>query len=130
MPDDLPPALPSMWNSLRLGFAAEPMLMVVSFVFSLAAALPDALFALWLKLVADGLLGHHRTELRLAALGLGASAIATWLLKVTSDRTQRRFRDRATIALEAHVARLQATVPTIELHERPEYLDRLAVLRD
>ena len=47
-----------------------------------------------------------------------------------SDRTQRRFRDRVTIALESHVARLQASVATIEHHERPEYLDRLAVLRD
>jgi len=33
-------------------------------------------------------------------------------------------------ALESHVARLQATVATIAHHERPEYLDRLAVLRD
>jgi ATP-binding cassette subfamily B protein len=46
------------------------------------------------------------------------------------DRTQRRFRDRVTIALESHVAHLQASVATIEHHERPEYLDRLAVLRD
>ena len=35
-----------------------------------------------------------------------------------------------TIALESHVARLQASVATIEHHERPEYLDRLAVLRN
>jgi ATP-binding cassette subfamily B protein len=49
---------------------------------------------------------------------------------VVSDRTQRRFRDRITIALEAHVATLLASVGTLELHERPEYLNRLAVLRD
>ena len=35
-----------------------------------------------------------------------------------------------TIALESHVARLQASVATIEHHERPEYLNRLAMLRD
>jgi ATP-binding cassette subfamily B protein len=35
-----------------------------------------------------------------------------------------------TIALESHVARLQASVATIAHHERPEYLDRLAMLRD
>ena len=58
------------------------------------------------------------------------SAAATWFLRVISDRTQRRFRDRVTIALESHVARLQASVATIEHHERPEYLDRLAMLRD
>ena len=47
-----------------------------------------------------------------------------------SDRTQRRFRDRLTIALESHVAFLQASVATIEHHERPEYLNRLSVLRN
>jgi ATP-binding cassette subfamily B protein len=34
------------------------------------------------------------------------------------------------LALEVHVARLQASVATIAHHERPEYLDRLAMLRD
>ena len=58
------------------------------------------------------------------------SAAATWFLRVISDRMQRRFRDRLTIALESHVARLQASVATIEHHERPEYLNRLAMLRD
>ena len=43
---------------------------------------------------------------------------------------QRRFRDKVTIALESHVARLQASVATIAHHERPEYLDRLAMLRN
>src|SRR4029434_10196210 len=39
-------------------------------------------------------------------------------------------RDKVTIALESHVARLQASVTTIAHHERPEYLDRLSVLRN
>jgi ATP-binding cassette subfamily B protein len=34
------------------------------------------------------------------------------------------------IALETHVARLQASVATVAHHERPEHLDRLAMLRD
>src|SRR5262249_26930427 len=55
---------------------------------------------------------------------------ATWFLRVVSTRVQRQFRDRLTVALESHVARLQASVATIEHHERPEYLDRLAVLRN
>jgi ATP-binding cassette subfamily B protein len=50
-------------------------------------------------------------------------------LRVVSTRVQRGFRDRVTIALEAHVARLQGTVATIAHQERPEYLDRLAMLR-
>jgi ATP-binding cassette subfamily B protein len=43
---------------------------------------------------------------------------------------QRRFRDKVTIALESHVSRLQASIATIEHQERPEYLDRLSMLRN
>ncbi len=57
------------------------------------------------------------------------SVTATWLLRTVSARVSRRFRDRVTIALEAHVAMLQASVATIEHHERRDYLDRLSVLR-
>jgi ATP-binding cassette subfamily B protein len=51
-------------------------------------------------------------------------------LRTVSTRVQRRFRDKVTIALESHVARLQASIATIEHHERPEYLDRLSMLRN
>ena len=119
-----------MWRALVRGYRAEPWLLSVSFGLSLLAALPDALIALWLKLLADGV-QHARRDLVLgAALGLGVSAVATWFLRLVSDRTQRHFRDRLTIALESHVAELQASVASIEHHERPEYLDRLAVLRN
>src|SRR5438093_8334100 len=128
--DDLPPAAPAMWRALKRGYQAEPLLLSVAFGLSLLAALPDALMALWLKLLADGVLGGNGRRLMGAAVGLGVSAAATWFLRVISDRTQRRFRDRVTIALESHVARLQASVATIAHQERPEYLDRLAVLRD
>src|SRR5947207_5240079 len=128
--DDLPPAVPAMWRALKRGYQAEPLLLAVAFGLSLLAALPDALMALWLKLLVDGVLGGNGRRVTGAAVGLGVSATATWFLRVISDRTQRRFRDRVTIALESHVARLQAAVVTIAHHERPEYLDRLAVLRD
>jgi len=128
--DPLPPALPSMWRALKRAYEAEPALLGVSFSLALLAALPDALLALWIKLLADGLLRLNRTLLLTAVIGLGISASATWFLRVISDRTQRRFRDRVAVALESHVAGLQASVATIAHHERPEYLDRLAMLRN
>jgi ATP-binding cassette subfamily B protein len=127
---DLPPALPAMWRALVRAYHAEPRLLPVSFGLSLLAALPDALLALWMKFLADGLLKHDRTLAMAAGAGLAVSAVATWFLKVTSDRVQRRFRDRVAVALESHVAGLQASVATIAHHERPEYVDRLSMLRD
>jgi ATP-binding cassette subfamily B protein len=119
-----------MWRLCKLGYRHEPRLMAAAFVISLLAALPDALLALWLKLLGDGLVAHRVTLVRVAAVGLGVSAAASWLLDTVSTRVQRRFRDKVTIALESHVARLQASVPTIAHHERPDYLDRLSMLRN
>ena len=128
--DDLPAALPAMWRALRRGFRAEPGLISVSFGLQLVAALPDALIALLLKLLADGVLQGRAAVVYASAGALGACATGTWILNLVAMRVQRRFRDRVTIALESHVASLQATVATIEHHERPDYLDRLSVLRD
>jgi ATP-binding cassette subfamily B protein len=128
--EPLPPALSSMWRLCKLGYRHEPRLMVAAFALSQLSALPDALIALWLMLLGQGVLERRPGLTLLAALGLGASATATWFLNTVSTRVQRRFRDRVTIALESHVARLQASIPTVAHHERPEYLDRLAMLRD
>jgi ATP-binding cassette subfamily B protein len=129
-PGDLPPAPSSMWRLCTLGYRHEPRLMVAAFVLSQLSALPDALLALWLMLLGKGVLEHRQGLVFGAAIGLGVSAAATWFLRTVSTRVQRRFRDKVTIALEAHVARLQASIATIAHHERPEYLDRLAMLRN
>src|ERR1700734_3409748 len=126
----LPPALSSMWRLCKLGYRNEPRLMIEAFVLSQLAALPDALLALWLMLLGKGVLEHRPSLVQGAAIGLGVSAAATWFLRTISTRVQRRFRDRVTIALEAHVARLQASIATIAHQERPEYLDRLSMLRN
>src|SRR5215470_8746286 len=126
----LPPALSSMWRLCKLGYRHESRMMLASLVLSQLAALPDALLALWLMLLGKGVIEHRTGIVQGAAIGLGVSAAATWVLRTLSTRVQRRFRDRVTIALEAHVARLQASVATIAHQERPEYLDRLSMLRN
>jgi ATP-binding cassette subfamily B protein len=126
----LPPALSSMWRLCKLGYRHEPRLMVAAFALSQLSALPDALLALWLMLVGKGLLEHRPGLVQVAAVGLAVSTAATWFLSTVSTRVQRRFRDKVTIALESHVARLQASVATIAHQERPEFLDRLSMLRN
>src|ERR1044071_1111315 len=101
--EPLPPALSSMWRLCKLGYRHEPRLMLVAFVLSQLAALPDALLALWFKLLGQGVLQSDRTLVSIAAVALGISAVATWFLRTVSTRVQRRFRDKVTIALEAHV---------------------------
>lgn len=126
----LPPALSSMWRLCKLGYRHEPRLMATAFVLSQISALPDALLALWLMLLGNGLIQHKPGLVRGAAIGLALSAAGTWFLRTVGTRVQRRFRDKVTIALESHVANLQASIATIAHQERPEYLERIAMLRN
>ncbi len=114
---------------VRLGYRAEPRLLLASLAMTLLQALPDVLVALWLALVTNGLVHHDRTLLLVGALGLALSATMIWALQVTLTRTIRRLGDRLNIMFQGHVARLQAEVATVEHHERPVFLDRIAVLR-
>src|SRR5262245_30468962 len=88
----LPPALSSMWRLCRLGYRHEPRLMLAAFALSQLAALPDALLALWLKFLGQGLLEGRTRLFVTSALGLAVSATATWFLRIVSTRVQRRFR--------------------------------------
>jgi ATP-binding cassette, subfamily B, bacterial len=128
--DDLPPALSAMWRLCRLGYTHEPRLVVFAVILTLCQAIPDALFALWLKVLADAVEASNSRLVFAMVAAMAVSVTLTWLLQVLSTRMTRRFRDRVTIALETHVATLQASVPGLELQERPDYLDRLAVLRN
>ncbi|HKX14773.1 MAG TPA: ABC transporter ATP-binding protein [Propionibacteriaceae bacterium] len=128
--DELPPALSSMWRLCKLGYTHEPRLVVVVVILTVLQAVPDALFALWLKLMADAVVAGDAAVLFATLAALAASATLTWLLRVITTRMTRRFRDRVTIALETHVATLQASIQGLQLQERRDYLDRLAVLRN
>ncbi len=128
--DELPGWIESMWRSIKLGYRAEPRLLIIAFATTVAAAIPDALFALGLKFFAEGAIAGDRTRLVVSALFLAGLATGGWVLQTMSERVNRRFADRATVVIESHVAHLQASVASIEHHERPDYLDRLAVLRD
>jgi ATP-binding cassette subfamily B protein len=128
--DDMPPALSSMWRLCKLGYRHEPRLMLTAFFLSQLAALPSALLALWIMLLGKGVLENRPSLVLGSAIGLAVSATATWFLNVVSMRLSRRFRDKVTIALESHVARLQATITTVTHQERPDYLDRLSMLRN
>jgi ATP-binding cassette subfamily B protein len=128
--DRLPPAGTALFRSLRAGYRTSPGLITVAFFTTIAAAAPDALFAVALAALVKGVTTGDTGHSAWAVLFVGVLVTASWLMNVVSDRINRRFADRAAVVLESHVARLQSSVVTIEHHERPDYLDRLSVLRD
>ena len=121
--DDLPAALPAMWRALKRGYQAEPRLLAVAFGLSLLAASPTRCWRCGSSCSPTECRHDRRGARWPRRSGWACRQSATWFLRVISDRIQRRFRDRVTIALESHVAQLQASVATIEHHERPDYLE-------
>ncbi|WP_198675958.1 ATP-binding cassette domain-containing protein [Kribbella monticola] len=128
--DDLPPVGVAVWRSLRLAYSAEPKLVVASGAVSLIGAVLDGTFALWVALIAKGIGNHDSRLVYLSAVALAVCVAGGWLLQTAASRVERNLRLRLRITIEGHVARMQATLPGLEHHERPEYLSRLAVLRD
>ena len=127
--DGLPPALSSMWRLCRLGYSFEPRMVLLVVLLTLVVGIPDALFALWLQLLGNAVTARDTTTIWIVLGLMAVSATLTWLLTVVNARLTRRFRDRVTVALETHVATLQASVSGLEHQERSDYLDRLDVLR-
>ena len=127
--DGLPPALSSMWRLCRLGYSFEPRMVLLVVPLTLVVGIPDALFALWLQLLGNAVTARDTTTIWIVLGLMAVSATLTWLLTVVNARLTRRFRDRVTVALETHVATLQASVSGLEHQERSDYLDRLDVLR-
>src|SRR5918994_1018188 len=84
--DVLPPALSSMWRLCKLGYQHEPQLIVAAFSLALLAALPDALLALWFKMLGEGALSGNWSLVRWAAIAIGVSATATWFLQTVGTR--------------------------------------------
>jgi ATP-binding cassette subfamily B protein len=128
--DDLPSVPRALGRAMKLAFRVQPRLLVISTILVSASGVPDAFGALWLKTLADAVTQRRPSAIAWSAGGLAAAAALGWLMRTVGYRVQLRFRDLATIELEAHVARLQATVASVEHHERPAYLDRLQLLRE
>ena len=52
--------MPSLVRTFKLGYRAEPRLLALSFGLALLMMLPDALLALWLKFLVDGVIASQR----------------------------------------------------------------------
>ena len=122
--------LRSIWLVVTLAVRADPWRAVLVALMELTNGLCVATWALWLKLLADAAVERDMT-LALVAAASGAGAVtmglfAGWL----GANGQTVLRERTGLALEERLARLSLGVPGLEHHERPDYQDTLALLRE
>ncbi len=110
-------------------FRAEPWRAVLSCALVPVMGIAAAATGLWLKLIVDGI-ASARPSL---ALGAGAALAATsalgHVLKVVLAKVRFRLQESTSLLLERRLVELSASLPGLEHHERPEFLDRLEHLR-
>jgi len=96
---------------------------------SVAVACCSTFIGLLFKVLADGVVAGDRTPVLIAAVLLAVAqtfqnAGGRYVLLLVAD-----IHDRATLAMNRDLMRLAGRTPGLEHHERPDYLDRMALLQ-
>lgn len=113
---------------LRIAWEADRRRSVLAFGLLTLRRIVDTLFALWLKLLLDGLQAADAGDVRFAAAGMVASIVGATALAYAGDRVQRVLTERAHYLVEHRLMELVGRTPTLEIHETPEHLTQLEVL--
>jgi len=99
-------------------------------VLSILVACCSTFIGLLFKVLADGVVSGDRPPVLVAAVLLAVAttfqnAGGRYVLLLVAD-----VHDRATLTMNRDLMRLCGLTPGLEHHERPDYLDRMALLRD
>jgi ATP-binding cassette subfamily B protein len=117
-------------RAVEIGFSAEPRLFLGSFLSVIVGTVLSGLTGLWLKLLVDGVVKHDNAEISIGAVGMAAGVALGWLSTILATRFGHMLQMRTAVVMEGRVSTLQGSVVTIDHHERPEYLDKLQILKD
>jgi ATP-binding cassette subfamily B protein len=110
---------------LGTGFRATPRVAVQCVVLGTGAAVCSVTYTLGLRAMVDGAIAHSLTRILLGAGLVAVLFTLSWLLAVIGGSQNSLLTDRASLALAVRIARLAASLPTLEQFESPPLLDRL-----
>jgi ATP-binding cassette subfamily B protein len=123
-------ALRSVIFVLSTAFRADPWRAMLACTLSAAFGLAMASSGWWLKLLADGVVGHRVDLAVFAAVALAATVSLANTGGLALAKLRFRLQERTGLLLERQLLELAAGLPGVEHHERPQYLDRLEHLRN
>jgi ATP-binding cassette, subfamily B, bacterial len=112
--------------ALRAGGWRLPVVAVCT----IALAVQPAVNALAFKLVTNGAVTHHWTEAVTGVATIAAMVVLMFSAYGISVPLQTSVSERARQIFEQDVMALVASISTLEPHERPDFADRLEVLRN
>ena len=115
---------------IRTAFAADPGRATFVFIGSPLLRLTPVLSAVWLAMLFRGLSKNDAGSAGLAAILVAGSMVIAHLSTVVMAKIRFTLQERTSLYFERELLAMVAALPGIEHHERPEYLDKLEILRD
>ena len=114
---------------IRTAFIADPWRASIIFTFLPLISLSVVLSGLWLKMLADGIVRGDAERAGVGIVAVAASLTMQHLVVVLLSKARFTLQERTSLRFERELLELVAGLPGIEAHERPEYLDKIEVLR-
>jgi ATP-binding cassette subfamily B protein len=110
-------------------FRAAPLMTIVMLIAMPLSELQSVLNGLWLKFLADGALSKNTGMALTSAFLIAATTGVFVIAGLSIGKASRTLSERVGFALDRQLTELASKIPTIEHFERPEYLDKLQLLR-
>jgi ATP-binding cassette subfamily B protein len=107
------------------GARAAPLTAAACLVMSLVAAAASVAYSLGFREVVDGAIAGDDARIAVGAALVAGLFTLSWLLAVVAAAQGSLLTDRASLALGVRIARLVATLPTLDHFERPDQLARV-----
>lgn len=113
---------------LRIAWMIDPRQSLLAIAIFSLEALAATSFALWLKLLLDGLQAGNRSKVLWAAFGMAAAIAGSAALAYFGNRIRMKLSERAHHFIERRLVELIGQTPTLEIHETPAHLTQLELL--
>jgi ATP-binding cassette subfamily B protein len=113
----------------RLGLHAGPALAAGVLAVAVLEALAHLSWSYVLKVLTDSVVRHDLRGVLAAALVYGASLAVVGVATLARVRWTTTLRERTAFLVDERLGRTALELPTLEHYERPDYADRLALLR-
>jgi ATP-binding cassette subfamily B protein len=110
------------------GFSAAPWTALACLVMSVGAAAAAVTYSIGFRIMIDGAIAHAGGRVVLGAALTASLFTASWLLMIVAGTEGTLLTDRVNLVLGVRIARVAATVPTLEHFEDSELLGRLEQL--
>jgi ATP-binding cassette subfamily B protein len=114
---------------LGISFAADALRSVAALVTAAGQSIAMPFRAVGMQILVDGMTAHDHRRAALGAVLIAAIAGAGRVMVWASLNVRMRLRENTQLHVDARLMGLTAGIPGLEHHERPDYLDKVELVR-